>query len=210
MRLASAMPDKDPALRAHYAKLALKRLRAYPEGKGAEIRERITAGNLALIRETSSVAWLPTEVFIELCDAILAVLGETPAREFWTDLMRDSYDHGMLKPLTMLAQFSLGRTGASRLLRTAPHAWALSTRACGTIELTGEQDAAADARGMRLRGVEIPPGILHSEGFICVFYGACRAMLDVFKSRGEIRVLEQNSTGGERSQLAFEIVFAGE
>jgi hypothetical protein len=41
------MLDKDPALRAHYAKLALKRLRAYPEGKGAEIRERIAAGNLA-------------------------------------------------------------------------------------------------------------------------------------------------------------------
>ncbi len=210
MRLVSAMPDKDPALRAHYAKLALKRLRAYPEGKGAEIRERVTAGNLALIRETSSVAWLPAEVFIEVCDAILAVLGEAAAREFWTDLMRDSYDHGMLKPLTMLAQFSLGRTGASRLLRTAPHAWALSARACGSIELTGEEDAAADARGMRLRSVDLIPGILHSKGFTCVFYGACRAMLDVFKSRGEVRVLEQSSIDGEPGQLAFEIVFEGE
>ena len=53
------MLDKDPALRAHYAKLALKRLRAYPEGKGAEIRERIAAGNLAIIREASSLTWLP-------------------------------------------------------------------------------------------------------------------------------------------------------
>jgi len=201
------MPDKDPALRAHYAKLALKRLRAYPEGKGGEIRERITADNLAVIREASSLTWLPVTTMIEVCDAILSVLGETAAREFWTDLMRDSYDHGLLKPLTVLARFSLGRTGASRLLRTAPRAWALSARSCGNIEFTGEDDAGDD-RGMRLRGVDLIPEILHSKGFVCVFYGACRAMLDVFKSRGEIRVLEHNSTGAERPQLAFEIVFA--
>jgi len=202
------MPDKDPALRAHYAKLALKRLRAYPEGKGAEIRDRLTAGNLAVIREASSLTWLPIDAMIEVCDAILAVLGEAAAREFWTDLMRDSYDHGLLKPLTVLAQFSLGRSGASRLLRTAPRAWALSTRACGVIEFTGEDNA--DAHGMRLRGVDLIPEILHSKGFICVFYGACRAMLDVFKSRGEIRVLEQPSAGAERPQLAFEILFSGQ
>jgi hypothetical protein len=111
-----------------------------------------------------------------VCDAIHGVLGEAAAREFWTDLMRDSYDHGLLKPLTVLAQFSLGAVGASRLLRTAPQAWALSTRACGDIEFTG--DDGADAHGMRLRGVDLIPEILHSKGFICVFYGACRAMLD--------------------------------
>jgi hypothetical protein len=203
------MFDKDPALRAHYAKLALKRLRAYPEGKGAEIREQITAESLATIREASSLSWLPVATMTEVCDAILTILGETAAREFWTDLMRDSYDHGLLKPLTVLAQISLGRTGASRLLRTAPKAWALSTRACGTIEFTGEDDAGDD-RGMRLRGVDLIPEILHSKGFVCVFYGACRAMLDVFKSRGEIRVLEHNVAGAERPQLAFEIVFAGD
>jgi len=200
------MLDEDPAIRAHYAKLALKRLRAYPEGKGAEIRERITADNLALIREASSLSWVPAATMIEVCDAILGVLGEPAAREFWTDLMRDSYDHGLLKPLTVLAQFSLGPTGATRLLRTAPRAWGLSTRGCGNIDFVGEDDAPAD-RGMRLHGVDLIPEILHSKGFVCVFYGACRAMLDVFKSRGEIRVLEHNPTGAERPQLAFEIVF---
>ena len=202
------MPDKDPALRAHYAKLALKRLRAFPEGKGAEIRERISADNLAVIREASSLSWMPVGTMLEVCDAILAVLGETAAREFWTDLMRDSYDHGLLKPLTVLAQFSLGRSGASRLLQTAPRAWALSSRACGNIEFFGDDDAKDG--GMRLRGVDLLPEILRSKGFVCVFYGACRAMLDVFKSRGEIRVLEDQNPGSELSQLAFEIEFLGD
>jgi hypothetical protein len=45
---------QDPAIRAHYAKLAAQALRAYPEGKGAEIRERITPGALlAEIREAA-------------------------------------------------------------------------------------------------------------------------------------------------------------
>jgi hypothetical protein len=69
--------------------------------------------------------------FIAVCDAIHERARRGRGREFWTDLMRDSYDHGLLKPLTVLAHFSLGQSGASRLLRTAPRAWALSTQACG-------------------------------------------------------------------------------
>ena len=143
------MTDPHPAIRAHYAKLALKRLRAYPENKGAEIRERIAAEALTEIREIASPEWLPVARFIAVCDAIHDVLGEPAAREFWTDLMRDSYDHGLLKPLTVLAQFSAGQSGASKLLRTAPQAWALSTRGCGEIEVIDEGSA-----GMRL-GIDL-------------------------------------------------------
>lgn len=195
------MTSDSPAVRAHYAKLALKRLRAYPEGKGAEIRERIDAGHLATIREVASADWVPVAAFIEVCEAILAVLGEPAAREFWTDLMRDSYDHGVLKPLTMLAQFSLGQSGAARLLRTAPKAWALSSRGCGDIEVV------EDGGPMRLRGVDLIPEVLHSRGFSCVFYGGCRAMLELFKSRGEVRVYEHVPGDAGRPQLGFEIVF---
>lgn len=196
------MTDQDPAIRAHYAKLALKRLRAYPEGKGAEIRERITSEVLAEIREVANPDWLDVTRFITVCDAIHEVLGEAGAREFWTELMRDSYDHGLLKPLTLAAQFSLGQSGASKLLRTAPQAWALSTQACGDLEYVDDGEA-----GLRLRGINLIPQILHSKGFACLFYGACRAMLELFKSRGEVRVYEHLPPGAERPQIAFEIAF---
>ncbi len=201
------MTDHDPVIRAHYAKLALKRLRAYPEGRGAEIRERVAATTLTTLREVASPDWVPVGDFITICEAILAVLGEPAAREFWTELMRDSYDHGLLKPLTMLAQYTLGQSGAAKLMRTAPQAWVLSTRNCGDIEFA-EQGAAADsAAGMRLQGVDLIPEILHSKGFACVFYGACRAMLELFKARGEVLVREHVPPGAERPQLAFEIRF---
>lgn len=198
------MTDQDPAIRAHYAKLALKRLRAYPEGKGAEIRERLDAGLLAAVREHASTEWLPIVDFIAICEAIHGVLGEDATRVFWTDLMRDSYDHGLLKPLTMLAQQSPGAVAAIRLLATAPQAWQLSTRGCGDIEMS---EAEAEDGRSRLRGVDLIPEILHSGGFVCVFYGACKAMLELFKSRGEVRVLDHLPSGAERPQIAFEIVF---
>ncbi|MBL9106879.1 MAG: hypothetical protein JNL82_38580 [Myxococcales bacterium] len=193
-----------PAIRAHYSRLALKRLRAYPEGKGAEIRERVSPEHLSLIREAASLSWLPVAAVVELCDAILAVLGEDAANEFWTDLMRDSYDSGLLKPLTVLAHFSLGRSGAARLLQTAPRAWALSTRNCGTIETVESPDTRG---GMRLQSVDLVPEVLHSRGFVCVFHGACQAMLELFKSRGKVRVFRHNSDG--QVSLAFEIAFDG-
>ena len=198
----AVMTDSSPAVRAHYAKLALKRLRAFPEGKGAEIREKIGTETMTAIREIASGDWLPAARFIAVCEAILLVLGEDAAREFWAELMRDSYAHGVLKPLTMLMSFSLGQSGAARLLSTAPRAWSLSTRGCGDIEVVDDGQP-----GMRLRGVDLIPEILHSHGFICLFYGACRAMLELFKSRGDVRVYEHQPAGADRPQLAFEIVF---
>jgi hypothetical protein len=183
--------------------LALKRLRAYPEGKGAEIRERVAPESLAAIREAASLSWLPITTVVELCDAILAVLGEDAANEFWTDLMRDSYDSGLLKPLTVLAHFSLGRSGAARLLQTAPRAWALSTRNCGNIETVESPEAPGS---LRLQSVDLIPEVLQSRGFVCVFHGACQAMLELFKSRGRVNVFQQTIDG--RPQLAFEIAFS--
>lgn len=195
------MTDESPAIRAHYSKLALKRLRAFPEGKGGEIRERVGADRLAEIRDAASLGWLPVQTVVELCDAIFDVLGETAAREFWTDLMRDSYDHGILKPLTVLANFSLGKSSVSRLLKTGPRAWSLSTRGCGELEHVDDPED----RGVKLRGVDLIPEILHSRGFVCVFYGACRAMLDLFKSRAKLEIYAHEVDG--RPQLGFGIEF---
>lgn len=195
------MSDESPAIRAHYSKLAIKRLRAFPEGKGAEIRDRVGAARLAEIRDAASLQWIPVETVVELCDAIIDVVGEAAAREFWTDLMRDSYDHGILKPLTVLAELTSGRSSVARLLRTAPRAWSLSTRGCGELEAV----ETTDERGLLLRGVELHPAVLRSRGFVCVFYGACRAMLELFKSRALLEVHAHEVEG--RPQLGFSVTF---
>jgi hypothetical protein len=40
-----------------------------------------------------------------------------------------------------------------------------------------------------------------------VFYGACRAMLELFRSPAEVRIYEHTPAGADRPQLAFEILF---
>lgn len=193
------MPDETPAIRAHYSKLALKRLRAYPEGKGTGIRERVGSERLAAIRDAASLDWMPVATVVALCDAIHDVLGEAAAREFWTDLMRDSYDHGILKPLTMLAGFGLGKSAVSGLLKTAPRAWSLSSQACGTLEVVDGEG------GIKLRSHDLVPEILHSRGFLCVFYGACRAMLDVLKSRAKLEIYAHEVDGKPQLGFSFQL-----
>ncbi|MBZ5716078.1 hypothetical protein [Nannocystis pusilla] len=193
------MPDETPAIRAHYSKLALKRLRAYPEGKGSDIRERVGSERLAVIRDAGSLDWLPVATVVALCDAIHEVLGESAAREFWTDLMRDSYDHGILKPLTMLAGFGLGKSAVSGLVKTAPRAWSLSSQACGTLEVVDGGD------GIKLRSHDLVPEILHSRGFLCVFYGACRAMLEVLKSRAKLEIYAHEVDGKPQLGFSFQL-----
>jgi hypothetical protein len=193
------MSDETPSIRAHYSKLALKRLRAYPEGKGSGIRERVGSERLASIRDAASLDWMPVATVVALCDAIHEVLGETAAREFWTDLMRDSYDHGILKPLTMLAGFGLGKSAVSGLLKTAPRAWSLSSQACGTLEVVDGEG------GIKLRSHDLVPEILHSRGFLCVFYGACRAMLDVLKSRAKLEIYAHEVDGKPQLGFSFQI-----
>ena len=186
-----------PAIRAHYSKLALKRLRAVPEGKGTEIRERVGAEQLAVIRDASSLDWVSVTTTVALCDAIVDVLGEEAARAFWTDLMRDSYDRGILRPLT--AGFGRGTSAVAGLVKTAPQAWALSSQACGTMQVVD------DSSGLKLRSHNLVPEILHSRGFLCVFYGACRAMLDVLKSRAKLEIYAHEVEG--RPQLGFSFCF---
>jgi hypothetical protein len=193
------MSDETPAIRAHYAKLALKRLRAYPEGKGSEIRERVGTERLTTIRDAGTLDWVPATTFVALCDAILDVLGEEAAREFWTDLMRDSYDRGILKPLTMLVGFGLGKAAVAGLLKTAPRAWTLSSQACGTLEVVD------DAGEIKLQSRDLVPEILHSRGFLCVFYGACRAMLDVLKSRARLEIYAHEVDGKPQLGFSFQL-----
>lgn len=198
------MSDEIPGIRTHYPRLALRRVRALPGGKGNEIRERVGADHLAALRDAAGEGWVPLSAFLALCEAIHAALGEDGARGFWTDLMRDSYDNGILKPLTTLSNFAAGGSPVSLLLRTAPQAWSLSTRGCGDIEVVER----AEDRRFTLQGVDLVPDIVRSRGFTCVFHGACQAMLEVFKARARLETVERPPDHEDRPQLAFAIVLA--
>ncbi len=173
----------EAVVRAHFAKIAVRRLRALPEGKGADIRERMTKGLASRLRGLSSDDWMPVEEMIGLCDAIAEVLEEDGACELWTELIRDTYDSGLLRPLMAEVRSTLsGEAAADQLLRLAPQAWALASRNCGSIELD-------DSDGqVRLSSGDLLPALVRSPGIHCLFYGACQSMLDQFRVNAEIAV----------------------
>src|SRR5690606_7504328 len=95
--------------------------------------------------------------------------------------------------------FGLGSSAVTGLLKTAPQAWELSSQACGSMEVVD------DSSGLKLRSHGLVPEILHSRGFLCVFYGACRAMLDVLKSRATLEIFAHEVDG--QPQLGFSFRF---
>ncbi|MCA9689397.1 MAG: hypothetical protein KC636_07285 [Myxococcales bacterium] len=177
------MTASAPAIRTHFVRLALKRLRAIPDGKGAVIRSRIEDA-LPQIREADPAGWLALDLALTVCNTIVDVLGEEAARQFWTQLIFDSYDRGILKPLISQAR-EAPRTGGGpiALLKLAPMAWQLAARDCGTIELIDDKDG-----GLSLSSASLAPEIARSRGFHCIFYGACQAMLDQFRAPGTVEV----------------------
>ncbi len=194
------MSDSQPAIRAHYAKVALKRSRAIPGGKGSLIRERIGEEQTTRVRKASSLDWLPVPLTLDICDALLMVLGEEGARNFWAELMFDSYDRGLLKPLTTMARDGIeGANGPAALLKMAPRAWALSSRNCGEIKLV----TAPGTSELQMSSTSLLPMILRSRGFHCVFWGACRAMLDQFRTNGTVEILREGS--GADMQLIYRV-----
>lgn len=140
------MTASAPAIRTHFVRLALKRLRAIPDGKGAVIRSRIEDA-LPQIREADPAGWLALDLALTVCNTIVDVLGEEAARQFWTQLIFDSYDRGILKPLISQAR-EAPRTGGGpiALLKLAPMAWQLAARDCGTIEPSTTRTAGCPSR----------------------------------------------------------------
>jgi hypothetical protein len=176
--------DLDPAVLANFAKMAMRRLRALPDGKGAEIREILGNHRWEAIRTVAAESWLELGEMIAFCDAIAAVLGEQGSREFWTALMLDTYDTGLLRPMADDVRAShRGPDASQQLIRLAPTAWGLVTRRCGAIEMVDDGDGR-----LRLHSGTLLPQVVRSRGIQALFVGACQSMLDQFRARARIEV----------------------
>ncbi len=181
--VAFATVKPEAAIRAYFAKIAVRRLRALPGGKGAQVRERMPVGLDGRVRRLSSDDWLPVDEMIAFCDAIAEVLGESAGRDLWTELIGDTYDNGLLRPMMADVRGRLeGGAAAEQLLRLAPQAWAMASRGCGDLSF-GEGD-----QGICLCSGDLLPELVRSPGVHCLFFGACQSILDQFRVRAEIVV----------------------
>ncbi len=191
MFTSSSNAAEAPGIRNSWTRVAMRRIRSYPDARRHEVLDTISRAAQNAIARLRSDDWLPAEYAVEVCEALLRVLGAEQTVEFWADVVQDSYAGGLLEPL--IHQIRSG--GASNLLDLAPQAWELSARNCGRVALVVGQGP------LRLEARDLPPQVRDSLGIQAMFAGALRAMLSFSKLDAAVRF----RTDAPDGSIAFEL-----
>lgn len=173
---AMSTPDVEfPAIRNNWTRVAMRRIRSYPDARRHALLDAIPRATHTAIAQARVDEWLPAEHAVAVCDALLAELGLDETVEFWRAIVFDSYAGGLLESLLT------GVDEQTDLLGLAPAAWQLSAIHCGHIAVV------VGRTGMRLEAHELPNDLRESKGIQAMFAGAVRAILAFSKIDAGVR-----------------------
>lgn len=188
-----------PAIVNSWNRVAMRRIRSFPDDERHGALDLISRATKNAIARARSDEWLPVEHAIEVCDALVSVLGAERAVEFWRDVVYDSWVGGLLESLGgKLREDSDEDTLERRndgVLALAPAAWTMSARDCGEIV------ARRDDGGMQLEARDLPRQVLASEGIRVMYAGALKAMLAFSGLSASVEIIENDD------DLAFSLTF---
>jgi hypothetical protein len=169
-----------PVVRATWAKVAVGRMKHLPPAQSQRVLDEL--GPLReVIREAGLLEWLPLEQFVEVADAVERGLGTDGSREFWRDVLEDSFDRRLLKPLVSATVALHGREPRS-ILRLVRQGYQLIFKNAGTAKL---HDTDRPAR-VRLQFEGVPRQFCTSDGAMTCFEGNCHAALSYCGCRGSV------------------------
>jgi len=180
-----------PAFVNSWNRAAMRRIRSLPDDPRLRLLDAIPRKTRNTIARTSGTQWLPAEVAIEICDALVEILGPEPSVEFWRELVHDSWIGGLLEPLARelraetedAAPAEAEIAAPASLLNLAPAAWAMSSRDCGEIVVVDKGDGRIE-----LEARDLPESVRHSQGIRSLYAGALQAMLRFSKLSARVRV----------------------
>ncbi len=182
-----------PAIRNNWTRVAMRRIRSFPDGPRRKLLDSIPYATNEAISHSLPDEWLPAEHAIAVCDAVLTQLGIAEAVEFWQAIVLDSYAGGLLEDLVI----GMRDAKTSDLLGLAPSTWELSARNCGQIEVV------PSSTGLRLEGRGFPAGLRDSRGIQAMFAGAVQAMLSFSKLDAELDFQANLPEGAIGFELRF-------
>jgi hypothetical protein len=164
--------------RANYTKLALKLARRLPAPSGAAVVAAVGEATIKEIVGAGVLQWLPAEKHQRVVAAVFETLGAEGTRNFWCNLMLQSFQRSLLKPLVEGGLRLFGRTPRA-ILKLTPQAYSLIARDCGVIQVEDAEGA------VRLRFDELP-ALLRTPAFVELCHGNCLAVLGFLDQRGSI------------------------
>jgi hypothetical protein len=178
-----------PAIINSWTRVAMRRIRSFPDDERAHLIEKISRTSQNAIARARADEFLPAEHAVEVCDALVEVLGPERAFEFWREIVHDSWVGGLLGPLANKMRPAEGEVQAigQGVLALAPAAWLMSARHCG--EIVAQRDG--DGR-LQLEARNLPASVRASIGIKVMYAGAVKGMLGFSGLSADVEILESD------------------
>jgi hypothetical protein len=175
----------------------MRRIRSFQPEDRQRVLDQISRESQDAIARTRGEDWLPAAISVEVCDALVDVLGNERAVEFWRDVVYDSWVGGLLEPLIASSNAPGGMGPKRGLLALAPAAWSLSARNCGQVVLVDDGSGR-----VQLEARDLPPNVRDSLGIQVMYAGALKAMLAFSKLSASVEIQAEANR-----PLAFRLEF---
>jgi hypothetical protein len=167
-----------PAIRASYTKTGLRHFKRGFAARMPQLVEAIGDPTLTRLRETSPIGWLPAEVHVSVCEAMVTVVRREDARAIWSDVALEAFDAPMLAPFVSGAARLFGNDPSS-IMRMTPQAWQLLYKDCGRAWMD-----SADASHATMLFEGLPRLITQSAPTLDTFLANCDAAFEHYNCRG--------------------------
>lgn len=181
----------NPAIINSWTRVAMRRIRSFPDEERTRLGEKISRTTQNEIARARADEWLAAEHAIEVCDALVEVLGPDRAFEFWREIVHDSWVGGLLVPLA--SKLRPGddqvRTLGEGVLSLAPAAWTMSARDCGEVVARRDEDGR-----LQIEARNLPAAVRASIGIRVMYAGAVKGMLGFSKLSANVEILDQGET----------------
>ncbi len=173
-------------VRARHMKNFLRCVEAQEPSKRDVILGGIPTEDMALIRESSTLAWLPMTINARATEVAWNALGRGGREMFFLRLGVADFDSTLLNTLLSSAVRLFG-VDPGRILRWTPRAWTQIYRDATRIEVEVTSDAS-----LRMRFEGLPRCLARAEGWMDSVPATMVALFNVTGRRGAASVEERD------------------
>ena len=177
-------------VRARHMKVFLDCVEAEEPSVRDALLGALPAQDIALIRETGPLGWLPAEVNARATEIVWAGLGPRAREAFFLRFGVATFGSTLLKPLVTGAMRLFG-VAPGKILRWTPRAWAQIFRDGTRVSLTD-----VDAHALRIRFDSLPRCLATAPGWMESTACCVTALFDVIGRTGAAAVEERDPGKG--------------
>jgi hypothetical protein len=181
----------EPEMRAAQTQSLLHTLGRLPSADRTEIMKRIGSSAVERAKGVLPVSFLPMSLHMHISDCVRDVVGPERNVAVWRDAMVTSFSRPFLKSFVAMTVSLFGVTPAG-LLKRGDRVYEHITRRLGTLRFEAVPDLEHEGL-IKLQG--FPADRYRFVCYVEGLAGCLEAILDVCRTPGGVRVLDQHPRG---------------